>query len=168
MLTLAQLTPADFEQMAAEIQYINEHQSEETLFTVIGNALHDSGLTVADGESFQLVVPKAYNEATTPFSLKSSFDFAANTQPNNEAQKEGRKFWRRFRAKLRHTICNDPKIQALMAQGGDLKDYLMIIIPIIMSALGFTVLNPLALGVIAAIMALLIRTGFDAFCENVQ
>lgn len=166
MLTLAQLTPTDFEHMEREILQINEGNSEEALCTVIGNALHDSGLTVAEDDSFKLVVPKVYNEATTPFSLKSSFDFTANTQPNNQAQQEGRKFWRRFRNKLRHTICNEPTIQALMDQGGDLRDYLAIIIPIIMGALGLTVLNPLALGLIAAVLAMLIKSGFHAFCEN--
>jgi hypothetical protein len=168
MINLAQLTEADFEKMAQEIQEISETQSEDSLLESLGNALHDSGLTISTANSFEILQPKAFNEATEKFSLKKSISFVADRTPitTSEAKEEGRKFWQRFKDKLRSAICNDPKIKELLEGDGSLKDYLIAGIPLILSALGIGALNPLALAIVAAVVALIVKVGFQTYCEN--
>jgi hypothetical protein len=167
MVNLAQLTEADFEKMAQEIQEISETQTEDSLLETIGNALHDSGLTVSTANSFEILQPKAFSEATEKFSMKRSFSFVSDTTPmsTNEAKEEGRKFWQRFKDKLRSAICNDSKIKELLEGDGTLKDYLIAGIPLILAALGIGALNPLALAIVAAVVALIVKVGFQAYCE---
>jgi len=166
MINLAQLTEADFERMAQEINEISETQSEETLLTILGNALHDSGLTISSSNSFEILQPKMFNEGTEKFSMKKSMKFVSDTDPlsPNEAEEEGRRFWQRFKDKLRVTICNDPKIKELFEGDGSLKNYLIIGIPLILAALSIT-LNPLGLVIIATVFALILKVGFQAYCD---
>jgi hypothetical protein len=168
MITLAQLSEADFEKMAQEIQEISDSQTEDSLMEIIGNALHDSGLTTSSDNSFLILQPKAFNEGIEKFSLKKSVSFVADTAPltSVEAKEEGRRFWRRFRDKLRNAICNDSKIRELLEGDGNLKDYLIAGIPLILAALGIGVLNPLALAIIATVVALIVKVGFQAYCET--
>lgn len=167
MINLAQLTEADFEKMAQEINEISEKQSEESLLAILGNALHDSGLTVSSSNSFAILQPKMFNEGIEKFSMKKSMDFVSETDPltPNDAEAEGRRFWQRFKDKLRAAICNDSKIKELLEGDGTLKDYLIIGIPLILAALGVAVLNPVWLAIIAAVFALIMKVGFQAYCE---
>jgi hypothetical protein len=48
---------------------------------------------------------------------------------------------------------------------GTLKDYLIAGIPLILAALGIGALNPLALAIVAAVVALIVKVGFQAYCE---
>ena len=167
MINLAQLTEADFEKMAQEITEISETESEESLLATLGNALHDSGLTDTSSNSIEVLKPKMYNEGTEKFSMRKSMNFVSETEPLQpiEAEEEGRRFWQRFKDKLRVTICNDSKIKELLEGDGALKDYLIAGIPLILAALSIAALNPLVLAIIAAVFALIIKVGFQAYCE---
>ena len=57
------------------------------------------------------------------------------------------------------------KIKELLEGDGTLKDYLIAGIPLILAALSIAALNPLALAIIAAVFALIIKVGFQAYCE---
>ncbi len=170
MINLAQLTEQDFALMAEEIDEISEAQSEDSLFEIIGNMLHDSGLTVSNSESYEIVEPKIFNQKKQKFSLKKSVAFVADTNPltPNEAQKEGKRFWVRFKKKLRSVICNDPKIRELLDGDGNLKDFLTAGIPLVLAALGIIMLNPLALAIIATVFALIVKVGFQVYCDVSQ
>lgn len=167
MINLVQLTEVDFEKMAQEIQEISDQQSEDALFESIGNALHDSGLTTASDNSFEIIQPKVFNEAKEKFSMKKAYSFVADTTPLTieESKEEGKRFWGRFKDKLKATICNDTKIKALLLGDGTLKEYLIAGIPLILAALGIAALNPLALAIVGAVMALIVKVGFQAYCE---
>lgn len=166
MINLAEITEADFEKMAQEINEISETHSEEKLLAILGNALHDSGLTVSTSNSIEILQPKIYNESTEKFSMKKSLNFvpkiAPLTQP--EAEAEGVRFWQRFKDKLRVTICNDFKIVELIKSDGTLKDYLIACIPLILASLRIEALNPLSFAMIAAVFALFIKLGFRTYC----
>lgn len=145
MIYLAQLTEEDYEKMAQEIQDISESHNEESLLTIIGNALHDSGLTVSDSPTFEVLRPKAFDENVEKFSLKKSMKFVADPDPlsGDDAKEEGKKFWQRFKDKLKSAICNDSKIKELLKGDGSLKDYLLVGLPLVLSALGLGSLSPL-------------------------
>lgn len=167
MINLAQLTEQDFEKMAQEIQTISETKSENEIFELIGNALHDSGMTVSTSKTFDIIHPKMYNESLEKFSMEKSFDFVADTEPltAEDAKEEGRNFWKRFKDKLKSAICNDSKIRDLLTGDGTLKDYLIAGVPLILAALGLGAINPLLLAIIAAVFALIVKVGFQAYCE---
>lgn len=167
MITLAQLSEHDFAIMAQEINEISESKSENELYEIIGNALHDSGMTVSDSNNFEIIMPKAFDEKQERFSMLKAFNFVADTESltKNKAEKEGRDFWDRFKDKLKTTICTNPQISALFNNEGKLKDYLIAGIPLILAALGIAMLSPVWLAVIAAVFALIMKVGFKAYCE---
>jgi hypothetical protein len=167
MINATQLTDADFEKMALEIQEISLDQTEDSLFQTIGNAMHDNGLTVSTEDSMELFQPKAFNEGSEKFNMVKSFSYVSDTMAlsAHDAKGEGRSFWTRFKTKLRGTICNDVKIKELLDGEGKLTDFLKTGIPLIIAALGLTVLNPLWLAIIAAVFALILKVGFKTYCE---
>jgi hypothetical protein len=79
MTNLAQLTEQNFALMAHEIQDISDNESEDSLFEIIGNALHDGGMTVSDSDSYEIIEPKIYNAKAGELSLKKSVAFVADT-----------------------------------------------------------------------------------------
>lgn len=168
MINLAQLSEADFEKMAQEITEISETQNERSLLTILGHALHDSGLKVSSANSFEILEPKTANKSNEKFNIKNSLRYVAETDPltPDEAEAEGKKFWKRFKDKLRTALCNDSKIKQLLEGEGTLKDYLIAGIPMVLSALGIAMLNPVALAIIGASFALIIKVGFQAYCET--
>lgn len=167
MINLAQLTESDFEKMALEINEISQTKSESELLELIGNALHDSGMTVSTNDSFEIISPKMFDEGIERFSIVKSFNFVADTNAlrPTDAKKEGEKLWKRLKDKLRAVICNDPRIKELITESGTLKDFLIAGIPLLLGALGLGVLNPVLLAIIAAIFALILKIGFQEYCE---
>lgn len=164
---LTQLSEQDIEKMAQEIMEITESKSEDELFELIGNALHDSGLTVSTSESFSVIEPKMYDQHVENFNFVKSLAYVADTQPlsPHDAKQEGKKFWQRFKDKVRNIICNDPEIRKLLEGDGTLKEYLKVLIPLILTALGLAALNPILLAIVVAIIALIIKIGIKAYCE---
>lgn len=167
MINLAQLTESDFEKMALEINEISQTKSETELLELIGNALHDSGMTVSTNDSFEIIRPKMFDEGIERFSIVKSYSFVANTNAlkPKDAKKEGEKLWKRLKDKLRKVICTDPKIKELITGNGTLKDFLIAGIPLLLAALGISTLNPVLLAIIAAIFALILKVGFQEYCE---
>ncbi|GAB3656769.1 hypothetical protein GCM10028791_28850 [Echinicola sediminis] len=170
MYYLTQLTEQDYEKMAMEINEISESKSENELFELIGNALHDIGLTVSTSSTTEIITPKMFDQNLEKFSLIKSLNFVADTasMAPEGAKREGRKLWKRIKEKLRTVICNDPNIQALLKGEGTLKDYLKTGIPLVMTALGLAALNPVLLFIVTSVFALIIKTGFAAYCEVPQ
>lgn len=166
-MTLAQMTEQDFEQMATEIQRISRTATEDELYTALGKALDDLGYSVSSGASYNLVQPKMFANQGAHISMARSLDYVVNVKPMTKAnaKKEGKKFWARFKAKLKSAICNDPKIKELLTGNGTFKDYLIAGIPLVLAALGLSVLNPVLLAIITAVFALIAKVGFQAYCE---
>ena len=167
IMTLAQLTDQDFDKMATEIQRISRNASDDDLYTALGKALDDLGYTVSSSKSFEIIHPKMFGGANDKISMLKSYDYVANVKPvtRTNANKEGKKFWKRFKDKLQKAICNDPKIKELMTGNGTLQVYLITGIPLVLAALGLGVLNPVTLAIIAAVFALILKVGFEAYCE---
>lgn len=168
MVQLTQLTENDFEKMAQDINELSESNTENQLLMLIGNALHDSGMTFSTANSFELVTPKMFDQSIENVNLRNIVGFVAETHPltPNEAENEGKGFWKRFKENLRVEICTNPTIKELMLGDGTLKDYLKVGIPLVLAALGLSVINPLVLTIIAAVFALIIKVGFNAYCSN--
>ena len=167
MINLSQMTEQDYEKMAQEINEISQTKSETELLELIGTALHDSGLTVSTNKSSQIVQPKMFNENKEKFSVLKSLNFVVESEPltPDDAKNEGEKFWYRFKDKLQKVICSDSRIKELITGNGTLKDFIVAGIPLVLVALGLATINPIFLAIIAAVFALIVKVGFQAYCE---
>jgi hypothetical protein len=167
MVNLAQLTEQDFALMADQIEQTSSNESEENLFKTLGNALHDGGYKVCSGTNYEIIEPKMFDQNTEKFNMMKSMKFVQDTSALSayDAEKEGKKFFKRFKEKANAIICSEPKIKELINGEGTLKEYLMIGIPIVLAALSIAALNPLALTIIATIFAMIIKIGFAAYCD---
>lgn len=169
MKSLTQLTEADYEKMAQEIEEISKTESEESLYESIGKALRYSGLEVSTDDSFEILRPKALYEPDGIISIKKSFslvkdDTTAVTQ--SEDEEEGRTFWDKFKDNLRSVICNDPKIKPLLHSVGTLKEIIKNALPYILTVLGIGLfLTPLASIIVSTVLALILKAGFQAYCQ---
>lgn len=168
MNALMQLTEQDYEKMADDIIKISMEKSEDDLLLFIGNALHDSGYRVSTSENDDIIEPEMFNHHLEKVNLIKSLNFLMDKQSltATRAKEDGGKFWRRFKEKLRIAICKDGKIKDIITGNGTLKDYLVIGIPLVLTALGVVTLDPIFLAIIAATFALILKVGFEAYCDN--
>lgn len=75
-------------------------------------------------------------------------------------------FWNKFNINAKQIICKTQVVIDFINNDGKLKmkDALKYIIPFIVSALGFTALNPLTLAILVGILALIAKIGFNTYC----
>lgn len=77
-------------------------------------------------------------------------------------------FWKKFNEKAKDIICHNEEIIDFMnGNSGEytMKSILKRVIPWVVSALGLTALNPVALAIVIAALAYLSKIGFNAYCE---
>ncbi len=168
MNLIQELTGADYARMALEITTLSEENEEDDLLESIGNAMHDSGYTTATDDSEDLLQPKMF-DGLEKINLAKAVAFVDDTRAltREKARGEGKKFWKRFKEKLRIAICKDAALADLINGKGTLKQYLTVGIPLVAAALGIGVINPVLLAIIAATFALILKVGFAAYCEGV-
>jgi hypothetical protein len=160
-----QFTDDDFEQWASEITEL-QSKSEKELYSAIGNSLYDGGLSVSKSSNrYVLVEPRKETVSDGRLSFTQSVQHVSKAgtvqKPAPNAAKEGESFFKR----LKVIICTDPQIVELFT-GDSLKDYLRTGIPILLTLLGVSALNPWVAGLIAATIALIARVGFRMYCSD--
>ena len=74
MYYLTQLSENDYQNMAAEIQDISETKSDNELFQIIGNSLHNSGLDVSISNTFSTIQPKVFDHVKKALSFYKAID----------------------------------------------------------------------------------------------
>lgn len=76
-------------------------------------------------------------------------------------------FWRKFNKKAKHVICANQEVINFITNDGSLtmKSTLKYMIPLIVSALGFSALTPLTLAIVIGALAYLSKVGFNAYCH---
>jgi hypothetical protein len=164
MLTETQLTDAYLDELATEVENLKRKDDDE-LYRVIGHGLYDGGLAVSKTLSYpRFIQPRENLLKDGILSAEKSFEFVANVQPTTdaEAKKEGKSFMN----KLKKAICTDSQIQNLLTGQATVKEYLRVGIPLLLTALGATVLSPWTLGVIVAVIALILKVGYTAYCDG--
>lgn len=161
------MSDVDYQQMADQIQSISDAKSEEELYEVIGNGLYDLGYDVAEDESDAVIAVKHEIASYGQVNLSKAFSFVADNASLTiaAASSKGRGFWDRFEKKVKHFICTNPDIQELMNGNGSLREYVKVAIGLILSALGIVALSPVALGIITAVIALIVKIGWQAYCD---
>jgi hypothetical protein len=158
MKLLSELTEADYTNLADDVLQLAE-QDETELFALIGNGMNNMGLSIADDEQTLFVPVQLRTYKTfTPFSVSYNQQ-AANTM------ELGRNFGDQFREKLRRIICDNERLRTIIMGNGTLREKLVLAIPVILSLLGVTALAPPMLAIIAAAIALIVRIGFQAYCD---
>jgi hypothetical protein len=76
-------------------------------------------------------------------------------------------FWKRFNKQAKKTICNSEEVQNFINNKGNLtiKVTLKYVVPLIVSTLGLSTINPIALAIVIGILALIAKTGFNTYCN---
>ncbi|MEQ8242354.1 hypothetical protein [Fulvivirga sp.] len=164
MKQLAEFTEEDFENLEKDIYRLSDRSADD-LYRIIGNGLYDLALKVSENEGESIV------ESSMSFSKKlntiAAVDYVENAESiaSASASENGKGFFKRFKQRLKNAICNDEKIKKLMEGKGSLKEYLIIGIPMVLAALGMAALNPVLLAIIAATFALIVKVGWEAYCN---
>lgn len=167
MSFLKDLTEEDYKVLAEQIETLSQ-QDENEIFKIIGNSLNREGYSVADDAEPGILQPKmmidfpnrridplkALEFANSPFKIKKV-----------DARKTGKSFWKKFEKKIKKEICSNESIKAIITGNGTLVDYLKAGIPILLTALGITAVNPTMLAVIIAVFALIVKVGYKTYCD---
>lgn len=163
-MKLELLKNQNYDELANQVQEIIDTKSKDDLYEIIGNALYDSGLDVSPEDYPEAAISLAIDINTKNFDFLKSVNFVEDTSPISkaEAKKKGKGLWKRIKTEL----CSNEKIRDFFTGNSDLKDNLKVIIPIILGLISSTLtLGPLGLAVAVAIIALLIKVGYQAYCE---
>jgi hypothetical protein len=164
-MVLAQIKESEIEALVNDLEALKE-QDEETLFEVIGNGLHDEGYKVLEDDSLG-IVEENVKQNQGGISLKMAFEHVKKSDPlsTEEASNNGKKFMKRFNEKLRKLICSNERLSDIMKGNGSLKDFLMVGIPLGLGAIGIAALNPVWLAIIGSVLAIILKAGYQAYCE---
>lgn len=165
MKSLTQYTKIDFEKIAQDAITLSK-KSEDELYKVMGHGLYDMGLKPSKTKN---VLFDRIDTVGGNIRAIKAFGHVANTTAlnDNQAKNKGKEFWKKFKESVKSIICSDKKILDFINGNGNLtlKDVLAYIIPIILVALGLTTLNPALLAVVVGAIAIILKSGFKAYCE---
>jgi hypothetical protein len=176
-----ELNDLDLEAMANDIETISAIDESE-IFRIIGNSLFREGYSIDSsdentntigthdlGEIKLLQIKPSLIQNTDIRTISALKSVRFINQPLDhtpeDAESEGKKFWEKFKQKLKEEICSNERIREMILGNGSLKDYLLHGIPIVMVALGIAALNPVILAIIVSVFALIIKVGFQAYCD---
>jgi len=160
--TVEQLNDQDLAQLASEIEALSR-EDDDQLFELTGNALYDIGLApVEETTDGPLLQPVMYNPNIAKVNLSSIADYVMKTDPLTKT--ESIKSGKNFKERLRKAICSNKTIAAIFKSDTALKDNLKQIIPKVMGILGLAALSPLNLLIVCAVIALILKIGYDAYC----
>lgn len=163
-MALATLEQQDYDQLAKQVQIISETKQEDELFEIIGNALYDSGLDVSPANFIEATIPVAFDRTTLKFNILETIQFVENTEPitKEEAKKKGKKLLKR----IKNELCSNEGVKDFFTGNSDLKDNLKVIIPLVLGLVSSTLtLGPIGLAIAVAVIALLLKVGYEAYCE---
>lgn len=168
MKTFNQLSESELQEMATQIEVLKDSEPQD-LYRVLGNALHDSGLTTSQTNDSTVLTDKIVSSQKA-FNVMAAVDFVADTTALSraEAETEGESFSKRFQEKLRIAICTDDSVVSVFGHEGSIKDFIKASIPIVVTTLGISVLSPLALVIISTALALLVKAGFATYCDGID
>jgi hypothetical protein len=150
------------DELAKEVQQITGTQSEESLYGVLCHALYNGGLEVAPLDYFEPVMAIASIKSKQKINFIKTLDFVGSAVPlaESEAKKQGKSFFQR----IKKEICT--KIREFFTGGNTLREYLQTLIPIILGIISSSLaLGPIGLAIAVAILALLIKVGYQAYCR---
>ena len=159
------LSNKDFKKIAADVIALSKRDETE-LYSSMGHALHDLGLIASPKKD---VFFDRIDKSAGSVSALKAFRFVSQTTPlkSADAEKKGRKFFERFAEKLNTIICSSQAIKDVIDGTASLKDNLKVLIPLILSTIGGgIVLGPVYISLIAAALAMIIKSGLRAYCNS--
>lgn len=135
-----------------------DHLISETL-KILEESHEKIGLDMIDASFRSSLSINEENELVIVSSLKDA-SILKGKQPS---KKKIREYLKKIEDKVKKAICTE-EVKKLL-DGGDFKDALKILIPLVISALGLTALTPAVLGIVVAVAAYLIKVGIFDMCE---
>lgn len=163
-----ELTEEQYDLITKEVEDITKNNSKSVaeLYATIGNSIHyTSEYSLAHESSKNLLEKNSTNQPIITLSKMMSLLSASPALTLAAATEGGGNFWQRIKEKIRNFVCSSEIIKKFFEGGGTLKDAIKTLVPIIISALGISAINPLILAAIVAIISLIIKEGYMKFCE---
>lgn len=164
---LEQFTDEQLDTMVLQIEELAQNDETE-IYKVIGKALNHEGFrTDTSARTFKLSPGfRSFSaKGVTIHKAQEFLDTPLPPLPQNQTE-EGKRFWEKFKEKLKKEICTNETIVKLMTKEATLKEYLTVGLPLIAAALGLgTLISPAMLLVIASVFALIIKVGFKTYCD---
>lgn len=187
MKTIEDFTMEDFSRIADKAIRLNKTTSEDELYQMLGSNL--SKLTVPQNKSLPYVEVRSsglgqrHISGTDTMGLQWGSHKELFHVPGSGGRRttrvlsiparvpavpaDGKEFFEKFRHTIGKVICNSSTIIDFIKGNGSytIKDLLVAIIPIIFTAIGIVVLNSVMISIIAGILALIIKSGFQSYCS---
>lgn len=148
--------------------------SEDEAYDALANGLYDLGYEIENEneEDEDEAIEKFMNPIDTGgHALLGSPKAFINLQNRAELSglvrnRRGKRFFAKLRRKVKAAICNRESIAEWFQNlvGSSFKDFIKNVIPIILAAIGLSI-NPIVTGIIIAAVILIIKTGYDSFCN---
>lgn len=167
MKKFEQITEQEFEKIAADVESLSQRDEDE-IYQIIGSALDLSEDIGEVPDNLNFMSPRKYDPIMEKADLMSNamgFMSTSMLRKKRNTAKDGKKFWIKFKKKLKKAICSNKDIKKIITNQGTVKEYIKVGIPIIMAAMGISALNPAILLIIASVFALIIKVGFEVYCE---
>jgi len=165
---IPKLTDAQIDEITKEVEDItlNNSKSVAELYATIGNSIHySSDVRLAHEFSKTLLEKIPTSQSTISIPKAMSLLSGSSSLTLKAAVEGGGNFWQRIKDKIKKVVCSNEVIKKFFTGDGSLKEAVTTLIPIILSALGLSALNPLLLAALVAIIALLIKEGYSKFCQ---
>lgn len=163
-----ELTEQQYAEIESQVNNIvgNNSKSTNELYSIIGKGLYYSNDVELNPRGMANLFSKTgmdHTWLTTHNAIKLLSETPSISRES--AIESGKDFWERLKEKIQHEICTNKTIQDFFLGSSTLSGALKVIIPIILAAIGISIINPLILAAIAAVIALIIKIGYKAYCN---
>jgi hypothetical protein len=163
-----ELTDQQYADLELQIDNIvaNNNKSENELYSVIGKSIHysnDVGMAPVGAKSLFAKTGTDKSWLTTANAINLLSETPSISK--EAAVESGKSFWERLKGKIKNEICTNSTIKDFFTGDATLAKALRVIVPIILTAIGITVINPMLMAALVACISLLIKAGYTAYCE---
>lgn len=163
-----ELTEQQYAEIESHVSNIvaNNSKSTNELYSIIGKGLYYSNDVELNPRGMVNLFSKTGVDKTWLTTHNAIKLLSENPSISRESAIEsGKDFWDRLKENIQKKICTNKTIQNFFLGDTTLKDALKVIIPIILTAIGISVINPMIMAAIIAIISLIIKVGYKAYCN---
>jgi hypothetical protein len=168
MEPIIQLTEKQYADVESQVNYIvaNNSKSLDEIYSALGRSIYfckDLELGYINNNKLFIKTPSDNDFLTA----KNALDLLSDHQSINKdaAIEGGKRYFARLKENIKKEICTNDTIRDFFTGETALDKALRIIIPIILTALGITIMNPFIMAAIIAILVILLKVGYTTFCE---
>jgi len=191
MKSVENYTAKDFSKIADKAILLNETASEEELYQLLGKNLFKLNTNIAAPLPSAGTLRKTpmRRRSISKLAETDSLGFKSGSYSGlfrlpdsgyhiseevvsiplkaDSIRKNGKDFFEKFRDTIGKVICtNETIIEFINGKSNySIKDLLIVIVPLVVTAIGIATLSPVFISIIVGVLALIIKSGFQSFCS---